>query len=64
MLPCRLVRALLYLTLKPKFVFRPFSPANCPADAELTRYPPPVMKPVPICLDTVTTVLSSELSRM
>src|SRR5438094_9074275 len=46
-LPCRLVPLLLYLTLKPKLLFKPGSPASCPAAigtaVALTVKPPPAI---------------------
>src|SRR5581483_8284912 len=55
-LPCRFVPLLLNLTLRPKFVLAPAAPAYVPAEAELTRYPPPPMEPA-VGFFTVTTEL-------
>ena len=61
-LPSRLVRLLLYFTLKPALVLSPATPAYWPADAWLIKCPPPVIMLLIGC-ETVITASSSDVFR-
>ena len=62
-LPWKFAPLLVVLTLKPKLVFSPAPPALEPAEAWLTRLPPPPIEPGS-GLEMVTIVLSAEASRV